>query len=107
MIAIANVLFQCVIYQGMQGLFKIFHSAKVKSLPGMPGGFYSFILNLSDGLEAECLDKIFTRHCFHKNSRAIISGFCLERTYTKLTAILIAFVLYFKSFHLIVIKKIF
>ena len=73
----------------------------------MPGGFYSFILNLSDGLETEGLDVIFACHRFHKNRSAVISGLCLKCTYTKLTAILITFVFYFKSFYFIVVKKIF
>src|SRR4030095_253419 len=70
-------------------------------------GLYSFIIGLSDGLESECFDKVFARHRLHKNSSAVISGLCLKCAYTKLTAIMIAFVFNFKSFHFIVVKKIF
>ncbi len=50
--------------------------------------------------------KLFAVFRLHKNSSAIVAGFCLKRTNTKLVAAIIAFVFYFKIANAVIGKKI-
>src|SRR5215469_1495832 len=90
----------------MQLFLVIIHAAKIKSLPHLEGFYKSITVLLFDGLKAKRLDIIFTCDRLHKNSRAVISGFCLKSAHTKLTTILITFMFYVKRFDNIIVKKI-